>query len=247
MVDRLIAKVGFGWSMRISAFMILFLLGIAIVTVKARCPAQQGPKPSGVQLLQPFKEPVFIITLLGYMLLTYGVFIPINYVIVQAVASGMSADLASYLVPMLNAASLFGRLGAGFMSDRYGRYNIFIAMCIVAGVLVLALWIPATSNAPIIVFATLFGFASGAYVSLSPALIAQISPLKEVGYRTGLLFLFASVGGLTTSPIAGAILQHASGDYTHMKIFSGVMLLGGTAFIMTARLVGTGLKLVVKY
>ncbi|KOC10502.1 monocarboxylate transporter [Aspergillus flavus AF70] len=247
MVDRLIAKVGFGWSMRISAFMILFLLGIAIVTVKARRPPPQGPKPSGVQLLQPFKEPVFIVTLLGYMLLTYGVFIPINYVIVQAVASGMNADLASYLVPMLNGASLFGRLGAGFMSDRYGRYNIFIVMCIVAGVLVLALWIPATSNAPIIVFATLFGFASGAYVSLSPALIAQISPLKEVGYRTGLLFLFASVGGLTTSPIAGAILQNAGGDYTHMKIFSGVMLLGGTAFIITARIVGTGLKLVVKY
>ncbi|GAB1210255.1 hypothetical protein APSETT445_009046 [Aspergillus pseudonomiae] len=247
MVDRLIAKVGFGWSMRISAFMILFLLGIAIVTVKARSTPQQGPKPSGVQLVQPFKEPVFIITLLGYMLLTYGVFIPINYVIVQAVASGMSADLASYLVPMLNAASLFGRLGAGFMSDRYGRYNIFIVMCIVAGVLVLALWIPATSSAPIIVFAILFGFASGAYVSLSPALIAQISPLKEVGYRTGLLFLFASVGGLTTSPIAGAILQNAGGDYTHMKIFSGVMLLAGTAFIVSARLVGTGLKLMVKY
>ncbi|KAF5866928.1 hypothetical protein ETB97_008734 [Aspergillus alliaceus] len=247
MVDRLVAQVGFAWSMRISAFMILFLLAIAIVTVKARSPPQQGPKPSRDQLVKPFKEPVFFLTLLGYMLLTYGVFIPINYVIVEAVASGMDADLAAYLVPMLNAASLFGRLSAGFMSDKYGRYNIFIVMCILAGVLVLALWIPAASTAPTIVFAIIFGFASGAYVSLSPALIAQISPLKEIGYRTGLLFLFASVGGLTTSPIAGAILQNGGGDYTHMKIFSGMMLLGGTGFIVAARFVKTGFKLAEKF
>jgi MFS family permease len=247
MVDRLIAKVGFGWSMRISAFIILFLLLIAILTVKARFPRPKGKKSSSAQLLHPFTEPAFLLTLLGYMLLTYGVFIPINYIIVEAVANGMGPSLASYLVPMLNAASLFGRLLAGFVSDKLGRYNVFIVMCIAAGILVLALWIPAAATAPTIVFAIFFGFASGAYVSLSPALIAQISPLKDIGYRTGLLFLFASVGGLTTSPIAGAIRQHGGGSYTDTKIFSGVLLLGGTLFIIAARVAKTGAKLAVKF
>jgi MFS family permease len=181
------------------------------------------------------------------MLLTCGVFIPINFVIVEAEVNGMSASLAAYLLPMLNAASLFGRLGAGFASDRLGRYNVFTGMCFVAAILVLALWIPAASNAPTIVFATFFGFASGAYVSLAPALIAQISPLSEMGYRMGLLFLFASVGGLTTSTIAGAIVANSGGSFTNVKVFSGVFLLAGTALTVAARFAKTGLNFAAKF
>lgn len=136
---------------------------------------------------------------------------------------------------------------AGACSDRIGCYNIFVTVCVIAGILVLGLWIPAASNAATIVFAILFGFASGAYVSLAPALIVQISPFPEIGYRTGLMFLFSSVGGLTTNPIAGAILADDNGSYTGMKIFSGVILLLGSAVVMAARLVHTGLKLKSKF
>jgi MFS family permease len=136
---------------------------------------------------------------------------------------------------------------AGFLSDRLGPYNIFIAVCYMAGILVLGLWIPATGNAAIIVFSSLFGFASGAYVALAANLIVKISPLKEIGYRTGVLFLFASIGGLTTNPIAGAILQNSGdGSYQGMKIFSGVSLLVGTTLVLGARLYHTGLTLKAK-
>jgi hypothetical protein len=74
-----------------------------------------------------------------------------------------------------------------------------------------------------------------------------ISPLEEIGYRTGLMFLFASVGGLTTSPIGGAILQRDGGSYTGMKVFSGVMLLVGTRFVVAARVVKTGWVLKAKF
>ncbi|KAF4207238.1 hypothetical protein CNMCM8927_003512 [Aspergillus lentulus] len=126
-----------------------------------------------------------------------------------------------YLVAILNAGSLLGRLSAGVCSDRVGAYNIFVCVVFLAGVVVLGLWIPAAGNAAIIVFAVVFGFTTGAYVSLAPALVVDISPLEEIGYRTGLMFLFASVGGLTTSPIGGAILQRDGGSYTGMKVFSG--------------------------
>lgn len=136
---------------------------------------------------------------------------------------------------------------AGACSDRIGAYNIFVSVCVFAGILVLGLWIPTASNAASMVFAILFGFASGAYVSLAPALIVQISPFPEIGYRTGLMFLFSSIGGLTTNPIAGAILDDDNGSYTGMKIFSGVILLVGSAVIMAARFVHTGLKLKAKF
>ncbi|KAJ5917668.1 MFS general substrate transporter [Penicillium verhagenii] len=240
MVSRLIAEIGYGWAMRVAAFLIMFLLAITALTVRSRVP----PRPRKMDkdtLLRPFKEVKMVLLVLGFVFLTFGVFIPIDYVVVQALSAGMSSNLAQYLVSMLNAASLFGRMLAGIFSDKVGHYNILVSACFLAGVLVLALWIPAASNASIIVFACAFGFASGAYVSLAAALVVKISPFPEIGYRTGLLFLFSSIGGLTTNPIAGAILQRDGGSYTGMKIFSGVFLLVGSVLVLAARLHHTGL------
>lgn len=138
-------------------------------------------------------------------------------------------------------------MGAGAFADKLGPYNIFIAVCYLAGILVLALWIPAASDAASIIFAIFFGFASGAYVALVAALVVTISPLKEIGYRTGIIFLFASVGGLTTNPIAGAIIQHSGGSYLGMKIFAGVVSLAGTTLVLGTRLYQTGFVLKAKF
>jgi hypothetical protein len=51
----------------------------------------------------------------------------------------MSAALAQYLVAILNARSLLGRLSAGVCSDRVGAYNIFVCVVFLAGVVVLGL------------------------------------------------------------------------------------------------------------
>lgn len=56
------------------------------------------------------------------------------------------------------------------------------------GIIILALWLPATANAGIITFTALFGFGSGAFVSLSPSVIAQISDVRQIGVRTGSFF-----------------------------------------------------------
>jgi len=132
-------------------------------------------------------------------------------------------------------------------ADYLGPYNVFVLVCYLAGILELALWIPASSNAAIVVFAALFGFTSGAYVALAAALIVKVSPFQQIGYRIGLIFLCASVSGLTTNPIAGAILSHNDGSYLGMKIFAGVLLLGGTTSIFGARLHQTGLHLLAKF
>jgi MFS transporter, MCT family, aspergillic acid transporter len=143
-------------------------------------------------------------------------------------------------------SSLFGRLGAGASADYFGPYNIFVAVCYLAGILILALWIPASSTAAIIVFAVLFGFSSGAYVSLAAPCVVQISPFQQIGYRIGLVFLFSSVAGLTTNPIAGAILAANAGSWLGVKIFAGVLAIAGTTLALGSRLHQTGPKLIAK-
>lgn len=133
------------------------------------------------------------------------------------------------------------------MGDKLGRYNMFVIVCTISAILILGLWLPGSSNATSIIFAVLFGFFSGAYISLSPALVAQISPPKEFGYRSGLLFCAGSIPGLVTSPIAGAILSHDHGSYAGMKIYSGVFCLAGTVVVAVARFLGTGPKILAKF
>lgn len=246
MVTRLIKEINFGWAMRISSFLILGLLALASLTIKPRLPPHPHPV-TRAEFIAPFKEIPSLGLTAGAFLLTFAIFTPITYIIVEAGVNGMSPDLTQYLLAMLNAASLFGRLFSGALADVIGRFNVFIFVCYTAGILMLALWIPASSNAGTIIFAILFGFFSGAYVSLLPALISQLSPPGEIGTRQGAIFLFASFGGLATGPIAGAILRHDNGSFLGVKIYAGVFCIAGTSVLLATRVHATGWKFFVKY
>ncbi|KAH9217959.1 major facilitator superfamily transporter [Leptodontidium sp. 2 PMI_412] len=242
MISRLIPKVGFGWAMRIAAFLILFLLILAIVTVKSRFPPNKQ-HVTRKQMMVPFSEPVFVALNAGLCLFTFGMFVPINFFVVEATSRGMSPDLAHYLVAMFNAASLLGRLLTGFLADKIGKYNVFTVAALATGITTLALWLPSGRNdGAHIAYAVLYGFFSGAYVSLIAGLVAQVSPMKEIGFRTGIVFFVNSIGALTTSPIAGAILEKENGGWTGVKVFSGVFCIAGTAFVFAARVYKVGWK-----
>jgi MFS family permease len=103
MISRLIRTVGFGWAMRVSAFLILVLLIIANLTIKARHPPTPQKLSPG-QLAQPFREVQFLAVTLGLFLFTFGMFAPITYLPVQALSAGMDPELVQYLIAMLNAA-----------------------------------------------------------------------------------------------------------------------------------------------
>jgi MFS family permease len=101
-----------------------------------------------------------------------------------------------------------------------------------AGIIVLALGVPASGNAAFIMFAVLYGFASGAFVSLLPAQIAHISQVEQIGVNVGVVFAVVSIAGLVGNPIAGAIIDANNGDFWGLNVFAGVTLLAG-AFMFT--------------
>jgi MFS family permease len=115
-----------------------------------------------------------------------------------------------------------------------------ITMAISTSVVILALWLPATGNAPLIVFAALYGFVSGAGISLVPAICASIAPLQEIGTRTGLSIAIASFAALTGAPIGGKIVSDDRGSFKYTKVFSGVSCLIGTALFVLTRYIHAG-------
>jgi len=243
LVQQVIPRVGFPWTMRVSAFVILALLIISNLTVRSRL-SPTKKKVAFVDFVRPFRElPFFLVTLASFLVFI-GLYVPFDFLILQAQAAGVDPFLASFLIPVLNAVSILGRTLPAYLGDRYGRFNMITAFCYLSGLLVLALWLPARATAPIVVFAALYGFTSGAFVSLISACIAQISEIRQIGLRNGSLFAAMSVAGLIGNPIAGALVSDEGGRYDHLQIFSGVMLLAGSSVFLVARIVlaGPGLK-----
>lgn len=211
--------------------MITLMLAIANVTVRKRESITVQASFSWGLLKKPFAELPSVLLLAGLALVPFGLYTPINYLPTLAVKDGMAQNLAQNLVSIYNGASLVGRVASGLLADRFGRFNIFIASCYIAGVLIIAIWIPGVSSVASITFATLFGLFSGSYIALVSALVAQISPIEEIGYRSGISSLAQSVGGLAATPIAGVILQHEHGVVA-VKAYAGAFLIAGTTGVL---------------
>ncbi|EAW14582.1 putative MFS monocarboxylate transporter (Mct) [Aspergillus clavatus NRRL 1] len=248
MLSRLLPRVGFGWSLRIAAFVVLALLIVANLTVRSRI----APVPRRIRFsdyVGPFTEVPFVLLMVAACLGFWAMFVPINYVILEAQEDGVSRNLAEYLLTILNAASLPGRILPGYFGDKLGRFNVMIAMCALSALTILVLWIPGTLLAPgsaavYVIFSLLYGFASGAFVGMVPALLSQITEdMTKTGVRQGVLYTCMSIATLTGSPIAGAILSRQQGKYWGLQVFAGVMMVGSVVFFIIARVVLGGASL----
>ncbi|KAJ5963702.1 uncharacterized protein N7479_003578 [Penicillium vulpinum] len=242
MVQHLLPQVGFGWTMRICAFLILGLLVIANLTISSNFP--HTPRPFSVmRYLGPLQELNFGILCTASFFMYWGLSVPFDYIVVEAIHYGMSSHMAWSLVPILNGASFFGRTVPNYIADKVGRFNVMLVMTSLSAILVLALWLPSRGNGALITFAALFGITSGAIIGLGPVLIVSISPMNELGYRMGTILAFAAVGTLTSPPIGGAIAADTGGSYTYTCVFSGVSFVMGTIGLaaLRVRLSGWGL------
>ncbi|KAK4504204.1 hypothetical protein PRZ48_005120 [Zasmidium cellare] len=242
-VQHLTVEIGFGWTIRVCAFMILALCVVANLTVTSRLRHKRKPLRLN-DYWKPLKEPPFFLFTLGYFIFYLGFFVPYNFIILEAERFGMSPGLAPYTIPIMNAGGMVGCIAPGWVADRLGRFNVMILVTFFSAITVLALWIPGKSTSAIIAFCVLYGFGSGAFVSLAPAILAQISPMPQLGARQGTSFAFISIASLVGNPIAGALVSNAAGDpYWKLQVFAGMMMVGGGVVITMARVAVAGVSL----
>lgn len=134
--------------------------------------------------------------------------------------------MASYMSHHdIDRNSGIGRILPGYIADKVGSFNVSIAAVTLSTIFMLALWLPGHSHESAIAFAALFGFSSGTYTAISPALVAHISDLEEIGTRPGTMYAFMCVAALTGSLIGGALISSADGSYWKLQVSLAVCLL----------------------
>jgi MFS family permease len=119
-------------------------------------------------------------------------------------------------------------------------------MCVImalSAVVCLAVWMPVKNTVGIVIFICVFGFSSGAFISLSPALIAQISHVHEIGTKIGTAYTLMSFGALIGSPLGGAIMTAQHGQFWGLQLFCGFCLLAAACILVAARYVLVGFRL----
>jgi MFS family permease len=254
---KLEASIGFGWAARVLAFVSLATCSISFSLMRLRhhpslsprgTPAVSSSSPDTSTkkkqtrpLLEPaaFKEPPYTILCIAIFLGCMSFFIPIFYLQSYAESGSpssqsLSPNLATYLLAILNAASIFGRLGSGFLDRHAGPVNILILTSILTGTLSIC-WIaiPPSSAGGLVAFAALYGVFSGGFIPLPAVAVASLTTdMSRLGTRLGMNSAIGGFGSLCGPPIAGAILK-GTGGWIGLKVFAGVAMLG-TGVLMGA-------------
>lgn len=249
MIQSLLRQVGWGWSIRVVAFVLLGLCSVSLAFCRSRIPPRKGSETTWRDTLPDYK--IFIdgtgamaLTTLGVLLTDLAYFIPITYtpryyidrqdLPDKDILAGSSA-FAYQLLAILNAASCVGRYVAGDMADRFGRYNTMIVSLFLCTVSVLGFWLPdilvpaLDSDALLIVFILMFGFCSGSNVSLTPICLGQLCETQEYGRYYASCFTIVSFGVLASIPIAGSILDAV--ELTGKEKYWGVALFAGLSYV----------------
>lgn len=224
-------NLGFGWSVRITGFMVLALLAPSCLFIKARLP----PRKTSFFLPRAFKELPYVTLVASSFFLMMGMFPPMFFLPSYAIAHGMSSELAFYLIALLNSASLPGRVIPGLLADRFGRLNMLFFAGLSTGILSLC-WQACRSNAAILVYTALFGFCSGAIISGQVVSLATVpKDPRNIGTYMGMGLGVAAFATLIGPPASGAIVDQYH-TYTRVSIFSGVTCLVGAILVIPAKL-----------
>ncbi|KAL4807222.1 major facilitator superfamily domain-containing protein [Aspergillus unguis] len=244
--SNLITTVGWGWAIRIIAFIVALFCALCALCMRTRLPPQKG---TALVDFTVFKELRYTVLSAAIVLSDSAFLIPITYILPYALGQGMSASLAYQLASILNGASILGRFLCGFVADYIGRMNMLLANTFFCSFFTLALWLPAGSGgesretARIVAYVALFGFWSGSTISLPPVCIAQLCKAEEYGTRFGTTYSVVSVGTLVAIPVAGAIVSASGGGYEGVIWSCGMVY--GLSFLLflTARGLSVGWRL----
>lgn len=239
---RLQPTIGFPWATRVIGFIALFGLGISNLVLRVRTIPDSRRKFLD---LPAFKEPQYALFVLGTFLGFMGLYVVFFYVQSYAIETNIAGDnMSFYLLSILNAGSIFGRIIPNFIADRTGPLNMIIPCAMISGILALCL-IASHSLAPVIVICALYGFFSGSFVSLPPTILVHLTANRAmIGTRMGMCFTVVSIGLLIGTPISGQILN-ATG-FPQTWVFGGVLVIAGSIVIAASRVAKGGWGLMVK-
>jgi len=241
----MISTLNFPWAARVLGFISLASLAISMCLARPRLP----PRGRGSLVeYRALRQPEFTLYISGLFFSMFGLYTWYGFVEVWAVRSNVVNGTLQpeYILPILNAASLVGRIVPAYCSDTLGPLNIQTPALLLCGILVLV-WLEVHATVPFLIVVVLYGIASGAVIAMPPVVISSMTEdMRTFGGRMGVFFMAISCSSLAGPPINGAIIQAQHDTYDGTRIFSGVVIILGAGFLAAARMTKSKMRMYVK-
>ncbi|KAJ3266161.1 hypothetical protein HDU77_002292 [Chytriomyces hyalinus] len=231
LTQSMLTKIGFEWTMRATALIILVGILAVIPFVKTRLP----PAPQSKTDWAVFKDHRFLLLLGTGFFATFANLVPVYFLPAYSIdVVGVSKTDAAVLVSIYNGSSAVGRILIGIGADTVvGRLNSLILCTFLSSASMLFIWTFARSYALLVLFACVNGFVCGGYISLFPVVVGAIFGVKRLPSLIGTLMSISAIANLSGTPLAG-VVRDALG-YTGLTLFSGLLTLVSVVFALIVR------------
>lgn len=121
---NLIDRIGFAWTIRVLAFVSLGFLAVPVAVLRIRT---KPPAARGIFDLSALGDLPFMLATLGCFIGYGGSQVSFFYIAYYGQANGwLGGNLALYLLPIVNAGAIFGRVIPNVLAMKMGPVNVMI-------------------------------------------------------------------------------------------------------------------------
>lgn len=199
MLQRLLPRLGWTWSIRILAFMLAGIMtggALCLQQPQLKNPGSDAPeryrRKKAVLNFKPLTSGTFIFVTIGLFALEFAIFGVFSLLPSYATAAHFSSDTGFTLVAIANGMSTAGRILPGLAGDYFGHFNILLCMILFTAVFTGAILVPfgSSSLGALYAFAALWGFGSGSFISLTPVCMGKTCDTEDYGRYFGVSYIF---------------------------------------------------------
>ncbi|KAJ2541173.1 hypothetical protein EV175_006168 [Coemansia sp. RSA 1933] len=237
-INSMIQNISRQWALRITGLITIVVCGalspLMVMRVKPK-------KRKSIADFSVIRDKKFILLLFSALLGASGFYMPFYFMPTYTVMTfNMTEAWGTNVASIMNGSGVVGRIVMGLLGDKFGALNTLIIATLASSISILVLWLPFKTFGTLIAAAVVFGFSSGAIVSLIPVVTANTFGVGRLPSIMGFVMLGYTIGALISSPPGGAILD----KYGHGTNFSGLIIYGGV-FLAAAVVTEVVLRVIV--
>ncbi|KAF9973896.1 hypothetical protein BGZ73_002824 [Actinomortierella ambigua] len=185
-----------------------------------------------ISIKEIMKQPAFHMLLASQMVVSMVYLLPMYFMQTYSVHIGLTPQQGATVIAFFNGSTCIGRLGVGYLGDRFSKDKALLASVYLLGISVFAIWTFAYVYGTLVAFAVIYGIAFAGMMTLTPTKIADIYGPHRTASVLGVAWSVACPAMFLGTYAGSKILELSFPDTTYVPM----IMFTGTGFVVSAAL-----------